>query len=270
MINRNYFYRNFKEHWLLLTFAFLLVGAMQYLIVMLVVEMNILTLAQSFMSRMPPQMQQFFGEELFAQFSIGGAIAFGYTHPFVLVMLSLLAITLPVKHIAGEIENGALELILALPVRRSKIAFSLWFLSITTLLIAVCGGVAGSGLAMLVYPDTRTVPFKNIILIALNLWLLMLVINSFAFLLSAFVRESGKAAMPAAVVMLVFYFLNFIVKTWTDVQSLAPFTLFNYFQPQKLMIGAAHIGQDFLVLIGLTLLFGLIAMRKIVMRDIPG
>ena len=88
--------------------------------------MDLPAFLQAVMRQLPLPAQQLFGEEYLAQFSASGAVAFGYNHPFVLVMLSLAAILVPSRHVAGEIEDGALELLLALPVRRQAVACTLW------------------------------------------------------------------------------------------------------------------------------------------------
>jgi ABC-2 type transport system permease protein len=270
MLNQNYMTKTIKDHAAITAFAFLLIGALQYLMVFLVERLNILTLAQTLASRFPPQMQQFFGDELFARFSLSGAIAFGYTHPFTLVALSILAIMPAARHIAGEAGTGTLELVLALPVHRNRIFLSLWLTSALLLLIAVSGGLAGTGLAMLVFPAARTVSFIQACLIALNLLLTFLAVNGYTLLLSAYSRDGGRVALTASVITLIFYLINYLVKVWTDISFLAPLTIFNYFQPQKQIMGAAHLGQDFLILSGMTLLFGIMAARRFALRDIPG
>jgi len=270
MISINYIRKIFKEHITLVLFAFLLIGALQYLMVMLVEQMDILSLAQSFTSRLPSQMQQIFGEDILAKFSVAGAMAFGYTHPFVLVMLSILAILPASRHISGEAESGTLELILALPVSRPGIFLSLWVVSVMLLTLAVSGGILGTAVAMWVYPAARTVPFLQVLLIAGNLLLLMLTINACTLLISSYLRDGSRAALIASGLTLFFYLLSYLVKVWEDIAFLSPFTIFNYFQPQKLVMDKTQTGMDFLVLSGLTLILTTLAARRFVDRDIPG
>ena len=86
--------------------------------------------------------------------SVDGAIAFGYAHPMVLVMTCFVAILLPSRHLAGEIEDGTLELLLALPVRRPTITFSLWLSSVLAMAWLVVGCWVGTGLGLWLYPET--------------------------------------------------------------------------------------------------------------------
>jgi ABC-type transport system involved in multi-copper enzyme maturation permease subunit len=128
----NYISKTLREHVKFLIMAFLMLGTLQFLIFMLVVEADFLNMAQIFIQKFPPIVQQYFNDQWLAQFSISGAVALGYNHPLVLTFLAIIAIMLPAKHIAGEIEGGTLELLFSLPVKRLEIAFSLWLFSITT------------------------------------------------------------------------------------------------------------------------------------------
>lgn len=265
----NFLRKNFRDHLYLIAFSFFIVAGFQYLIITLVVEADILNLAQSFFKNLPAQFQQLFGEEYLAQFSINGAVALGYNHPLVLVMLAIIAIHFPGKHIAGENENGTLELIFSLPVRRISIAFSVIFFSFIVLLIVIGGCLGGSLLALTAYPEAGRVPLGKLFKIAANLWLLMLFINSYTFLLSAYSRESSKATLSAGILTIIFYFVHYIVRMWTAVDFLKPFTIFNYYQPQKLMLGAVNFWGNVALLITGILILNLLAVRHIHYKDIP-
>jgi len=270
LISRNYIYKTFKEHFSFLIFALLLVGSFQILMLTLVVEADILNITQIFFSKFPPQLQQFFGEEFIAQFSISGAVAFGYNHPIVLIFLAIIAIMLPAKHIAGEIEDGTLELLVSLPIKRIKLSFSLWILSVLMPLIAIIGGWSGTLIGMMIYPQTSNLPFVKIFQIGINLWLLILTINGYTFLFSAYSREGNRVTLRAAGVTLFFFFLNYTVKLWSAVSFLKPFTIFSYYQPQQIVTGQASLIENIGILAALTTIFLIIAFRKINKMDIPG
>src|SRR5438094_6396284 len=52
--------------------------------------------------------------------SPAGVLSFGWNHPVTHALVTAVAITLPTQAIAGEIENGAIELLLAQPVSRAR------------------------------------------------------------------------------------------------------------------------------------------------------
>ena len=270
MLSRNYIFKTLREHLSFLIFAFILVGAFQLLMLTLVVETDMLNIAEIFFSRFPPQIQQFLGEEFLAQFSVNGAVAFGYNHPIVVIFLAVIAIMLPARHIAGEIEGGTLELILSLPVKRFSITFSLWISSILLLFTVIIGNWLGTLIGLMIYPQVSDLPLSIIFRIGLNLWFLMLTINAYTFLFSAFSREAGKVTQRAAGLTLFFYFLSYTVKLWDKVSFLKPVTIFTYYQPQALAMNQNLWLKNIAILAGLIIIFMVIAFRRIDTRDIPG
>lgn len=270
MINGNYFIKTLREHLSFLIFAFILVGMFQLLMITLVVETDLLNIAQIFFSKFPPQVQQFLGEELLAQFSINGAVAFGYNHPIVLIFLSVIAIMLPTRHIAGEIESGTLELLFTLPIKRLSLAFSLWILSIFVLLLVIIGGWLGTSIGLMIYPQISNLPLSIIFRIGFNLWFLMLAINAYTFLFASYSREAGKVTQRVAGLTLFFYFLSYTVKLWDRASFLKPVTIFTYYQPQALAMNPNLWLKNIGVLVVLMIIFMVIAFRRINRRDIPG
>lgn len=270
MVNLNYIFKTLREHGKFLLLAFLLLGLLQFLIFMMVVEADFFNLAQIFISKFPPNVQHYFSDQWLAQFTISGAVAFGYNHPLVLIFLAIIAIMLPAKHLAGAIETGTLELLLSLPLRRRQITFSLWLFSALALWIVIACCWLGTFIGTLVYPQLANLPFARLILVGINLWLLAFSINAFTFLLSAFAKESNRVTMRATGMTLFFYFLNYIVKLWPKIGFLHHFTIFNYYQPQKIMLGQANFIADIVVLSILTSVFIGLSFWRMNRRDIPG
>jgi ABC-2 type transport system permease protein len=254
----------------MLFYSMFLIGLLQFLILMMVTTVDVLKLAQAFMKQLPLQFQDFLGEEFLQQLTLKGAVAFGYNHPLVVAFLVIMAIMLPARHISGEIESGTLELLLALPVKRRTIFWSLWLSSACLLLLLVISGWLGSFIGALVFPKIGHLPITSLLKIGINVWLLMLVINAYTFLLAAYARENEKVAMRATGITLFFYFLNLAIKIWPKIIFLKPFTIFNYFQPQSLMMSSGDFLQNNLILLILTVVLLLMAYRRMNERDLPG
>ncbi len=270
MINLNYILKTLREHVKFLILAFLMLGTLEFMIFMLVVEADFLNMAQMFIQKFPPIVQQYFNDQWLAQFSISGAVAFGYNHPFVLIFLAIVAILLPAKHIAGEIEGGTLELLFSLPVKRLEIAFSLWLFSLFALLMVIIGCWIGTFAGTLVYPQFSNLSSSRLILTGINLWLLMVTINAYTFFLAAFAREGNRVTLRAAGITLFFYFLNYIAKLWPKIGFLSHASIFNYYQPQKIMIGQFGFVANILVLSLLVIVSMALAFWQMNRRDIPG
>jgi len=270
MVSLNYIKKTFREHLYFFLFSFFLMGSFQLLVVMLIVETDMLNAAQLFVRNIPVQIQQFFGDDFLAMFSVNRMLAFGYDHPIVIVLITIMAIMLPAKHVAGEIEAGSVELLYSMPIKRMKLSFSLWVVSALMLLLVISGGWMGSLIGMALYPQVTNFPLANIIRIGLNLWLFMLTINSYTFLLSSFSREGAKTSQIAAGLTLLFFFVYYIAKLWHKAAFLKPLSIFNYYQPQALMNDQTLWLRHVAVLTGLTAVCLIIAFKKINDRDIPG
>lgn len=270
MIVYHYLVKTFRDHLGFFVLAFLLVAALQLLILTLVITMDFLQTFRVMLEKLPPPVQQLLGEEFIAQLSVNGAAAFGYNHPLVVTLMAIMAIILPAKHIAGEIEEGTLELVFSLPVKRQAISISLWVLSGFALLLLVAACCLGTLLGTVLLPETRTLPFFRVFQIGVNLWLLMLAINAYTFLIASFSREGGKAAMRSAGITLIFFFVNYAVNIWPTIDFLEPLTIFHYYQPQKIMMGDNMLIKNLAALAALIGTCIFVAFRRINTRDIPG
>jgi len=269
MIRKAYITKVFRDHLALITFSFVLLGLLQLLILSFVSNFQLLEFMQDKIQFMPEALQNFFGEEFFGKFSLKGVVAFGYNHPLLIALLGIISVILPAKHISGEIENGNFELLCSLPIKRLTISLSLWAYSCVAVVIVICGCWTGTLVGSRIFLTSPTIPLSNLFKIGINLWLLMICINAFSFLISAFNREAGKAGLISGGLILFFYFLNYISKIWSPLQSFEWMTPFNYYQPQKVMLNLSDIGSNIIILASTSLLLLLGAFLKINKRDIP-
>ncbi len=268
MFKIQYFLKIIKEHAALLIFAILFSGGFQILLLGVFSTSEILNFLDAFVKKFPPQVQQLMGETFIGQFSVSGIAAFGYSHPFVLILFSIVAIILPEKHIGMELENGTLELLFALPVKRMAIAVTLWLTSVVTIFILTVGCWIGTWWGLHINSGPVVFPLSKIFLIGINLWLLMLAVNGVTFLMAAFSRLGSKVALQAAGLMLFFYFLNYAIKIWPAIKFLQHFTLFNYYQPQTLIFDQSDLTTNLLVLAAISISSVAMAFRKLQIRDI--
>ncbi|GAB4370419.1 MAG: hypothetical protein Kow0042_12640 [Calditrichia bacterium] len=258
-----------KSHRGLILFAFLFFAGMEFLIITLITTIDTAPIISAILDQLPPRLKMIFNQEFLTRFSIKGAIAFGFNHPLVLAVLSLVSITLTARHVAGEAESGTLELLLSYPLKRSRFILTLWSVLAIFLLFIVCGGWLGSILALLVYQQFGLEYLAGILKVGGNLWLLFILIMSYSLLISTFDREGGKAGTRSAAITLIFYFLHFISSIWERIDWTKPLNIFSYYLPQKLMFGERSFWVNALVLlaaISICLLGSIIQFSR---RDIP-
>lgn len=259
-----------KSHRGLLAFATLLCAALQLLIVVLISGMDTRTILAVLMEQLPKQFQSFISEQFLTTLSLKGAAAFGFKHPIVLTLLVIVAITLPFRHITSELETGTLELLLAYPVRRSRLLLQLWAAG-SFAIFGILGVTLAASLATITVTGNLTAAvIGSMVQIAGNLSLLMVLIMSYTMLLATYGQPGSKVGMLSAGITLIFYLLDLVASLWEPLSVVAPLNIFSYFQPQDLILGEADFVTNALVLSSLILICVAVSLRQFTERDIPG
>lgn len=269
MIGVNYIANLFRTQRVGLATGFVFLGAFQVLMMFLVETLDLPSMLQGVVGMLPGTVQQLFGDQFISDYSVSGIVALAYNHPLILVTLLLVGISIPVRHLAGAVERGTLELLFTMPVPRLRIGISLWLASGASLLILIVGCWIGTGLGMALFPETRDLDVATLLHVGLNLWLLAFAVSSYALLISSCAREAARATQIAAGLTLFFFFLNFAVQIWPAIDVLGPLSPFHYYDPQGLLRGEAPWVRDLAVLLGLALVSGSVALVRIQRRDVP-
>jgi ABC-2 type transport system permease protein len=269
MINKNYFFLIWKLHRGLLVFSIIFLTSMQFLIIWLFGSLDYVPILEAFIQQLPPQLRVIFTDQFIQRFSIQGATAFGFNHPLVLAVLAISAIVIPAHHIAGEIENGTLEILLAHPLLRKSIIISLTLSYGLFLLLIIAGGWIGSISALFIKSQLNCQILFKLLQIGANLWLLFILIMSYTLLASTSAKEGSRVGIAAASITLLFYLFNFLSTMWDTIQFTKIVNIFTYYQPQKLMFGEAIFWKNSIFLISAILICQLIALFNFQIRDIP-
>jgi ABC-2 type transport system permease protein len=259
-----------KNHRGLAIFSVIFIAALQFLVVKLITTFDTASILSAILDQLPEQFRMFLTREFLTVLSVEGAAAFGFNHPMVLTLLAINAIVLPARGLTGEIEGGTLELLLAYPIRRTTLLFSLWISGVLLLLAIIGGGFAGSLSAITIFYQLNYHLFIKLLQIVITLWLLFVLILSFTLLLASFGREESKIGARAAAVTLVFYLLHFFSGIWDALRFTRPFNIFNYYQPAQLMFEQSNFWQNAAVLTMLTGICLALSLRQFNRRDIPG
>ena len=269
MLNKTYLFLTWRLYRGLIIFSALFVGLIQFLIIWIFSSFDYIPIIDALLNQLPQQLRVLFSEQFFTYLSIKGAAAFGFNHPLVLFLLGLMAIMISSRQIAGESENGILELQLAYPIRRRIFFITLWVSISLMLFVVILSGILGSILALYLKEKFSAEIIIQLIKIAVNLWFLFLLIITYSLLISCMGREASKSGIQSAAITLLFYFTFFLGGIWQPLSPLQSFNIFNYYQPQKLMSDKFSFGINLLILISLiTIGFG-IGIRQFIRRDIP-
>jgi ABC-2 type transport system permease protein len=184
-------------------------------------------------------------------------LSVGYVHPLVITILCIWAIGRSSGAIAGEIDRGTMELLMAQPVRRSRLmlahgcvdlliipllCFSLW--AGTFLGVLLVGRIELSGEDLKRFPFPVHVNPEALHLdpaaFGPGLWnvaALVFAVSGYTLWLSAGGRFRWKVMGTAVFITLLQFLINVVGQLWDTVGVLRPFTVFYYYQPQQIILG---------------------------------
>ncbi|MBT8375177.1 MAG: ABC transporter permease [Deltaproteobacteria bacterium] len=266
----SYFYFIWKSHRSFLLFSIFIISLFQFLILKLVTTIDYSSPIMYLMNQLPENVQAMFGEDFVSMLTVEGAAALALNHPLVLVILSIGAIIIPSRHIAGEIEAGTLELVLSFPVKRIRLLLNLFISGVVFLFLIIFCALCSSLLSINIFHQLTFVLFTKMLKIGCNLWLLFVFIMSLTLTLSSFEKEGSKVGIRVAGIALVFYLLHYLSSLWDAIKFTKPFNIFTYYQPQDLMTGQRSFLLHLLVLSCLIVLCLIVSIYQFNHRDIPG
>jgi ABC-2 type transport system permease protein len=247
--------------------------------------------------------QTFLGGEEAKFLNPQDTLALAGTHPLVQAIICIWAIGRAGGAVAGEIDRGTMELLLAQPVARRKVILAHFLVDATVIPILCLALLAGIhiGTAIIgeftvdpgVYHAVRMKPPNplptytvdpNVVRPGLwNMAALLFAVSGYTMWLSAAGRSRNRVLGLAILITLTLFLINVFGQLWDTLAFLRPFSVFYYYQPQAINLrgvwtvdpGMAWTGKplvslNVIVVLGLVGAIGyLMALRTFVRRDIP-
>ena len=141
------------------------------------------------------------------------------------------AIAIGLRCVAGELQDGSLQLAITRPIPRRS-----WFLSHIAVMIPGSFLIAELYALGCIAATQLTTPRGSLdvgytLLATLEAGLLFTVFGSFALLFSAFASERGRAMAWTLGVLVVMYMLSFLLPLWGTGENLAKLTPFGWYRP---------------------------------------
>ena len=207
-------------------------------------------------------------------------MSIGFVHPLVLTILSIWAIGRASAAIAGEIDRGTMELLLAHPIRRSQVILAHLLVDLTTIPLICLSMWLGNwhgtwlfGLQDMKAANLHVDPVRFLPGL-LNVGLLVLALSGYSMFLSAAGRFRSKVLGLAIVITLVQFLINVIGQLWSPMNWMRPWTVFYHYQPQPLILkddwaSQAATWQHLGVLLAVGVAGYLLAWWKFCKRDLP-
>jgi ABC-2 type transport system permease protein len=268
MIFANVVRRLAARHLVFLTVATGVLAGFQLIIPAVISTLNLSELIGGVLAMLPPAAGMALGEKFFGGLTTTGLLGFGWNHPITHATGTAVAVVLGARAIAGEVENGTLELVLAQPIGRTtylaaNIAFALGGLAL------LCGAGLAATVAGTRMFGVAAPPFPALVAVAANLFLLLAAIHAATLFASSFGREGGHALGIGFLVAVASFLIHTVAALWPAAAFLSPLALHSYFVPRDVLAAGQLTPVPVAVLGGWTLLCLGGAWRRFATRDVP-
>jgi ABC-type transport system involved in multi-copper enzyme maturation permease subunit len=198
-----------------------------------------------------------------------GTVAFGYFHPVVCVLVSVVAIYLMTEP-AHEVEAGLVDLELARSVPRHRLltrSVVLAALSVAAAVLFMALGTAAGGRAFT--DGTMDLPSVNIrIRLLVHLAGVAACCGGFGLLVAVWSRRWTTAFTTAALTTVVAYLIDFLAIGWPPMRAIAWISPFHYYPALSILSGDAPNARNLTVLYATAALFTALAYWRWQKRDL--
>lgn len=195
-------------------------------------------------------------------------MAFAWVHPLVLVLLAAHLITFATRVPAGEIDRGTIDLLLSLPVSRTRVYVSEAAVWLGSGVLVICLALAGFSLSVRGAPVEFRPPPARLAVIAVNLFSLYAAVGGVTWLCSAMSDRRGRAVAVAFGVVFSSFLINFIAQLWPPAERMTFLSVLTYYRPMNILGTTGWPVRDLVVLFAVAAgcwAAGLVVFRK---RDI--
>jgi len=232
----------------------------------LLFEANFKSLFESVAHLLPPSLMNFIGVTVGGEYYGSQLLAFGYSHPLILISLSLIPIGIPARYIAGEIEHKTMDLLMARSIHRSVIPTHLFFFLAFALAVQVLALLTGTYVGYMAF--SLKIDIYGYIKVAVMTYLFFLSIGSISLAIGTFQYERGKSIAKSVSLFVFFYFYDTVIRLNQSLEQLTAYSYFNLFQPGKLLKGQLDFTSSCIILSILIPLFLFIAILRFNNRDL--
>ncbi len=201
----------------------------------------------------PAMMTAFYGGTLVGVNAANGWVMAAFVHPLVLLVLSSFVIAVATRSLAGEVERGTIDILLACPLARAQLVVTAAAVMVGGLIILLSGLFAGTAVGAALAGSAREVDFAALAWLTVNLLALFLAVSGYSLLFSAINNERGRATAWSAGVTAGSWFINLVAELWDKLQPLRPLSVFHYYQAQPVIVSGQPSIRDLAILCGVAL-----------------
>ena len=246
----------------LIVFSFLFEFAFAWLLF----KADFKSLFESVAHLLPPSLLNYIGITIGGEYYGSQLLAFGYSHPLILISLSLIPIGIPARYIAGEVEHKTMDLLMARSLHRSVIPTHLFLFIVFALAAQVLALLTGTYAGYLIF--SLDINIQGYMKVALETYLFFLSIGSISLMISTFQYERGKALAKSVSLFVLFYFYDTVIRLNQSMEYLTAYSYFNLFQPGKILKGQQDFAGSIIILLIIISIFLFGAILRFNKRDL--
>ena len=259
--------RLFLRHRAFLITCAALLGLFQGITAAIISSLDLPGAFDQFLAFAPPAVRALV-EQTMPGGSAESILAFTWNHPATHALVTAVAITLAARAIAGEIENGVIELVLAQPVSRVRYFASHLTFAMLAIAAVVIAGLLGGILGQVSF-GLPPFAWDRLLRLVASLFLLQMSFYGLTLLFSSFGREAGRVAVLGVLAAIVSFLVNVVALLWNKAAFMKPYSLHTYYDPRAILVDG-HLSMSSVLLLGIFALLSIaVAFAQFMRRDLP-
>jgi len=189
---------------------------------------------------------------------------------FIPIVLAIYVIINSTRTLAGEEDDGTLELLLATPLHRWQIvcAKAISIGLSTFAILAIVGAWSGLILNVIKGMVEIEVTSQQLFIAVINGWPLTLVIAMMGLFLGAYLPTQRTAAITLTVFFFVSYFTENFANHVESLSPLEPFSIFTYFDTSANVFREGVQAKDVIILFAIAVVFFVLALLSFQRRNV--
>lgn len=215
---------------------------------------------------LPSSLMNFIGVTTGGNFYGSQLLSFGFSHPLILISLSLLPINIPARYISGEIESKTMDLFLTKPIKRNVIPTSLFIFLAVVMLLQTIALYFGTYLGYRLF--SLDIDIHLYFKISVTIYLFFLSMGMVSMMIAISQNERGKAIAKSVSLFIVLFFFDTIIRLNKSLENLTSYSDFNLYQPGKLIRGEGDFWGTVMVLLILIIVFWVLSIILFKKRDL--
>jgi ABC-2 type transport system permease protein len=170
-------------------------------------------------------------------FTLPGTVTLGLQHPLAIAMLGIFAVGASSTAVAGERMRGTLEVLLARPISRLSLYWSLVAALLVVVLVVLLAILAGMVSGAALVDLSSELDLSQLPWVVVNGFGLWAAFTTFGLAASVTFDRPGPAIGISLAWLLIHYFLEILGSLWTDAAWTQEYSLLHHFNAGEILTG---------------------------------